>query len=153
MDVKNLHAIVTASQETIEGETIPAGFAAAALVTTPLPEGSAPQALLAGAEQNLAQYTSEDLEGLLAAADQIGLIDLSRSPAITLSEVRMDTLAGLPALYMDGSLGYESSSVHIQVWLCWTANLFVAYDEVAESQSWQEDAASFEAIRNSITFP
>jgi hypothetical protein len=153
MDVQNMHSIVVANQDVAVAEESFSGLAAAALVTTPLSEGSDPQALLGGMAESLPTYTNEDFVGLLTVADQIGLIDLSSDPAITFTDAHMDTLAGLPAVFMDGSIGYPNSNVRVQVWLCWTANLFVAYYQAAENQSWQTYAASFDTARNSIVFP
>ncbi len=136
-------------------EAFPAGFASGGVVLSPAPEGSDSKALLAGMAENLSKYSNQDFQSMLAAADLVGLIDLSSVESVTLSHARADKLAGKQALVMDGAVQLPSGKepLQAQVWLTWTGGNFVTFYRFVAGGVSADDNQALENIRASLKIP
>jgi len=159
--VDNLRATICINQdpENLEVSSegaFPAGFAAIALVTSPVPAGSDAAAMVAGMEDALSSYRNEDLRGMLMAAEKIGIIDLTSADSVTLDKVKIDELGGYPALVMNGTLQFPnggSSQIKTQVWLTWVDQTFVVFYKLCGTNDWNTMQPVFNMARDSITLP
>jgi hypothetical protein len=118
---------------------VPPDFVIAALVRSPLPAGSDPDALQAGMEASLANFTSADLSSLLAGADRIGLIDLAAIETITVESAERGELGGRPAIAVRGAADFGPDSgpgVQLLVLLAWTEDAFFTFYGIAAEAAW-----------------
>jgi len=158
--VDNLQAMICINQDpdslqVSSEDAFPPGFAAVALVTSPMPAGSDAAAMVAGMEDALSSYRSEDLRGMLMAAEKIGLIDLTNADNVTLDKVKIDELGGYPALVMNGTLQFPngSSQMKTQVWLTWVEQTFVVFYKFTGANDWDTMQPIFNTARDSINLP
>jgi hypothetical protein len=158
--VDNLQATICINQDpenlqVSSEDAFPPGFAAIALVTSPMPSGSNAEAMVAGMEDALSSYRSEDLRGMLMAAEKIGLIDLTNAENVSLDKVKIDELGGYPALVMNGTLQFPngSSQMKTQVWLTWVEQTFVVFYKFTGANDWDTMQPIFNTARDSINLP
>jgi hypothetical protein len=129
---------------------LPLDYAAGALIITPLPEDSDAQTLSEAMLSAIPDLTGDDLDAMLLALDQAGLIDYTAVASVQLLRAGADTLAGLPALMMDGMVTFVDElppELRAQVWLTWTEASFVAYYALAAEQAWPDAEAGGGAAR------
>lgn len=160
IDHERMTALVFVQQDPEElGEfndpdlALPLDYAAGAVVITPLPEGSDPEALRQAMIDSVADLTGDDFDAMVLALDQVGLIDYTAVDGAVLSDAWVDVLASLPAVVMDGTVRFEDElppELRIQVWLTWTDERFVAYYAVATTEVWPGVEASLATTRESI---
>ena len=135
---------------------VPIEFAGGALVLSPLPaegDGDGMSAWMGGGESHL---NDQDLEAILAIADQIGLINMTAVEFSHLEQARSDTLSGNPAVVLDGTIHFFDAQppvVRTQVWLGWTEQRFVTFYLFAAEETWQADISLLDETRNSLIIP
>jgi hypothetical protein len=132
---------------------LPLDYAAGAVVITPLPEGSDPEALRQAMIDSVPDLAGDDFDAMVLALDQVGMLDYTAVDAATLSDAWVDVLASLPAVVMDGVVIFEDAlppELRIQVWLTWTGERFVAYYAVATAQAWPGVEAALATARDSM---
>ena len=123
---------------------------------SPLPaggDGDAMSAWMGGGESHL---NDQDLEAILAIADQIGLINMTAVEFSHLEQARSDTLSGNPAVVLDGTIHFFDAQppvVRTQVWLAWTEQRFVTFYLFATEEVWQADISLLDETRNSLIIP
>lgn len=150
MDPKSLEEFDDASL------AMPTDFAAGALLLSPLPEDSDPDALLQGMISSLPDLEESDLEALLLGLDQVGLINLASVENATLHQAKSDFLGNKTAILLDGELDFEERLPPIlrtQVWLTWTEGYFVTYYAMATEQVWPTVEEDLLKAKNSIVLP
>ncbi len=133
---------------------LPLDYAAGALILTPLPEGSDPESMSDALLSDIPDLTADDLDAMLLPLDQAGLIDYTVVEGVELLRAWADTLAGLPALAMEGTASFMDSlppGLHVQVWLTWTEESFVAYYALAAAPAWPDAEAPLAAALESIS--
>lgn len=131
--------------------SIPANFAAGALVISPLPDGSDLEALQAGLKANLDEYGAQDMEGMLYVTHQIGLLDLGDMEGVEFTSATMEVLAGYEALLLEGIINMGGSDqLQAQIWLTWTQTSFVSLFEFSTIESWPSVEMIFYQTRNTI---
>jgi hypothetical protein len=133
---------------------VPLDYAAGALIITPLPEGSDAEALSEAMLGAIPDLTGDDLDAMLLALDLAGLIDYTAVASAQLLRAGADTLAGLPALMMDGMVTFVDElppELRVQVWLTWTEDSFVVYYALAAEQAWADAEAPLIAALESIS--
>jgi hypothetical protein len=133
---------------------VPLDYAAGALIITPLPEGSDAQTLSEVMMSAIPDLTGDDLDAMLLALDLAGLIDYTAVASAQLLRAGADTLAGIPALMMDGMVTFVDElppELRVQVWLTWTEDSFVAYYALAAEQAWPDAEAPLIATLESIS--
>jgi hypothetical protein len=133
---------------------LPLDYAAGALIITPLPEGSDPETMSDAFLSDIPNLTADDLDAMLLPLDQAGLIDYTVVEGVELLRAWADTLAGLPAVVMDGTASFTDDmppELRIQVWLTWTDASFVAFYALAAAPAWADAEAPLIAALESIS--
>jgi hypothetical protein len=135
---------------------LPADFAGGALVITPLPGGSDPEAMQAGMTASLPELSGQDLEGMLIGADRVGLINLIAIDYAILDRAWSDEISSRPAIVMEGAVHFLDNQppvIQTQIWLTWTHDAFIAYYAMSTSSTWPDVVSSFDAARGSLNIP
>ncbi len=158
-----LEAIVFINQEPNELRAfedpllaMPADFAGGALVVAPLPPGSDPDAMFSWMAEGIGELGDQDLEGMLVAADQVGLINLAGVESTELQRAGPDSLGDRPAVVLEGTLHFLENrppALRTQVWLAWTERDFVSYYQMAAEESWPAVRPLFDQARSTLTIP
>jgi hypothetical protein len=133
---------------------LPLDFVAGALVITPLPDGSDAETLSESMLDAISELTGDDLDAMLLPLDQAGLIDYTAVAGAELLQAAADTLAGMPAIMMDGMVIFVDDlppQLRVQVWLTWTEDSFVAYYALAAEQAWQDAEAPLHAALETVS--
>jgi hypothetical protein len=133
---------------------LPLEFAAGALIITPLPDGSDAETLSESMLDAIPALTGDDLDAMLLPLDQAGLIDYTAVSGAELLRAVADTLAGMQALMMDGMVAFVDDLpplLHVQVWLTWTEESFVAYYALAAEQAWPDAEAPLIAALDTVS--
>jgi hypothetical protein len=133
---------------------LPLDFAAGALIITPLPDGSDAETLSESMLDAIPELTGDDLDAMLLPLDQAGLIDYTAVAGAELLQATADTLAGMPALMMDGLVTFVDDlppELRVQVWLTWTEESFVAYYALAAEMAWPDAQAPLAAALVSVS--
>lgn len=133
---------------------LPLDFAAGALIITPLPDGSDAETLSESMLDAIPELTGDDLDAMLLPLDQAGLIDYTAVAGAELMQAAADTLAGMPALMMDGIATFVDDlppQLRVQVWLTWTEESFVAFYALAAEQAWPDAEAPLIAALDTVS--
>ncbi len=133
---------------------LPLDFAAGALIITPLPDGSDAETLSESMLDAIPELTGDDLDAMLLPLDQAGLIDYTAVEGAELLQAAADTLAGMPALMMDGLVSFVDDlppQLRVQVWLTWTEESFIAYYALAAEQAWPDAEAPLIAALDTVS--
>lgn len=133
---------------------LPLDFVAGALIITPLPDGSDAETLSQSMLDSIPELTGDDLDAMLLPLDQAGLIDYTAVAGAELLQAADDTLAGTPALMMDGTVTFVDElppQLRVQVWLTWTEQSFVAFYALAAEQVWADAEAPLIAARETVS--
>jgi hypothetical protein len=133
---------------------VPLDYAAGALIITPLPEGSDAETLSESMLSAVVDLTGDDLDATLLALDQAGLIDYTAVEGAQLLQADIDTLAGIPALMMDGTVTFADElppDLRIRVWLTWTDDSFIVYYALASEMAWPDAEAPLVAAHGSVS--
>jgi hypothetical protein len=161
VELENLEALIFIQQDPSDlaefddpDLALPLDFAAGALILTPLPEGSDAETLSESMLSAVPDLTGDDLDAMLLPLDQSGLIDFTAVEGATVLEARVDSLAGMQAMMMDGLVAFVDDlppALRVQVWLTWTEYTFVAYYAMAAEQAWPDAQAPLNAALESVT--
>ncbi|HEY69160.1 MAG TPA: hypothetical protein G4O08_01105 [Anaerolineae bacterium] len=133
---------------------VPLDYAAGALIITPLPEGSDAETLRESMLGAIADLTADDLDAMLLPLDQAGLIDYIAVEGAQLLQADIDLLAGNQALMMEGMVTFIDElppELHIQIWLTWWEDSFIAYYTLATEQAWEDAEAPLVAAHASVS--
>jgi hypothetical protein len=135
---------------------LPLDFAAGALVLTPLPEGSDPQALQNALLEGISELDEDDFEAMLFALDQVGLINYAAVDHATLLTASAGEMAARPALVLDGTLYFEDDlppALRVQIWLAVTQDAWLAFYGLAAEKAWPGVQPALAQTQNSIQLP
>lgn len=132
---------------------LPMDFEAGALVVTASSDDIDPLAWQQSAVEGYMDLEDGDLEAMLLAIDQVGLINLAVVDNVRLEGTSLDKLGEQFALKMEGEVFFTEDTppvLHLAVWLCRIEGHFVAYYAMASEDLWQSSEAVFKAVADTF---